>query len=193
MNTSNPMDVEGVKETLVKLMAIADRLDARNLQTAQQFEAAAVTLDQAANRLSEGGDEFAQRALGVIRANVQQSIVQGTETAVDQVRGRLELATTSAQAAARVMEREAQSLTNARRTLVWNGMIALLVGSLLAAGGAAWIAHKSMQEVAQANFAKDILQATRTGAITRCGDVLCARVGAKPRRYGTQGEYVMLQ
>lgn len=91
------------------------------------------------------------------------------------------------------MERESKLLTSARRTLLWNGLIALLVGSLLVAGGAAWVAHKSMQEIAQAHFGKDILEATRSGAITRCGGTLCVRVGKKPQRYGAHGEYVLLQ
>ena len=77
--------------------------------------------------------------------------------------------------------------------LVWNGLIALLVGSLLAAGGAAWIARDSMQKVAQAHFGQDILQAAQSGAITRCGDLLCAKVGKKLQRYGKEGEYLLLQ
>jgi len=71
--------------------------------------------------------------------------------------------------------------------------MALLIGSLLAAGGTAWIAHRSMQEIAQADFGKDILQATRDGSITRCGVSLCVRIGKKPRYYGKEGEYVLLQ
>lgn len=193
MNASSSTDMETVTQTLVKLMAIADRLDARNLQTAQQLEAAVVTLGQGASRLSEGGDAFAQRALGVIGTAAQQSIVQGTENAVHEVRQQLGHTADLAQAAAQSLQRETSSLTSARRTLVWNGLIALLLGSLLAAGAAAWIAHKSMQEVAKAHFAKDILRATRTGEITRCGDVLCARVGQAPQRFGAKGEYVLMR
>jgi hypothetical protein len=185
--------VEVAKQTLVKLMAIADRLDARNLKTAQQLEAAVTALDHGAARLDQGADAFAQRALQLFGTDAQQSMVQGTQQEASQVRYQLEHTASHAQAAAQAMEREARLLTGARRSLVFNGLLALLVGSLLAAGGAAWIAHKSMQEVAQAHFAKDILEATRTGTVTRCGDLLCARVGKKPRRDGAQGEYVLLQ
>ncbi|MEP7185209.1 MAG: hypothetical protein ABI767_05160, partial [Rhodanobacter sp.] len=133
------------------------------------------------------------RALQLIGTGAQQSIVQGTQQATSQVRQQLERTASNAQAAAQAMEREARLLTGARRSLIWNGLLALLVGSLLAAGGAAWIAQKSMQEVAQAHFAKDILEATQSGAITRCGDTLCIRVGKKPKRFGAQGEYVLLK
>lgn len=193
MNTMDATDVEEAKQTLVKLMAIADRLDARNLKTAQQLEAALAALDHGAARLGQGADQFTQRALQLIGAGAQQSIVQGTQQAAGQVRHQLEHTAENAQAAAQALEREARLLTGARRSLVWNGLLALLVGSLLAAGGAAWMAQKSMQEVAQAHFAKDILEATRSGALTRCGERLCARVGKAPQRYGAKGEYVLLQ
>jgi hypothetical protein len=193
MNIADATDVEATKQTLVKLMAIADRLDARNLKTAQQLEAAVATLDHGAARLDQGADAFTQRALQIIGTGAHESIVQGTQQAAAEVRHRLEHTASHAQAAAQAMEREARLLTGARRSLVWNGLLALLVGSLLAAGGAAWIAQKSMQEVAQAHFGKDILEATHSGAITRCGDRLCARVGKAPQRYGTKGEYLLLQ
>ena len=193
MNAPGSADVEATKQGLVKLMAIADRLDTRSRQTAQQLEASIAALDQGASRLSQGGDAFAQRALQVIGSTAQRTIAQGAEQAVGQLNQQLLQSANSAHGAAQVMEREGKSLTSARRTLMWNGLIALLIGSLLAAGGSAWIAHKSMREIARANFGKDILQATETGAITRCGDALCVRVGKKPRRYGAQGEYALLQ
>lgn len=193
MNIGEATDVETAKQALVKLMAIADRLDTRNLKTAQQLEAAAAALDLGASRLGQGADEFAQRALQLIGNGAQQSIAQGTQQAAAQVHHQLEHVAGNAQTAAQAMERNARLLTAARRSIVWNGLLALLVGSLLAAGGAVWIAKKSMQEVAQAHFAKDILEATQSGAVTRCGKRLCARVGKAPQRYGSNGEYFLLQ
>lgn len=193
MSSADATNLEEAKQTLVKLMAIADRLDARNLKTAQQLEATVASLHHGAARLDQGADAFAQRALQIIGAGAQQSILQGTQQASAQVRHQLEHAAGSAQAAAQDMNRQARLLNGARRSLLWNGLLALLVGSVLAAGGAAWVAQKSMQEVAQANFSKDILDATHAGIITRCGDRLCARVGKAAQRYGTKGEYVLLQ
>lgn len=193
MNTQDATDVEAAKQTLVKLMAIADRLDARHQKTTQQLEAAVAALDHGAGRLEHGAEGFAQRALQLIGSSAQQIITQGTQQAAAQVRQQLEQAASTAKIAAQAMEQEAKSLGNARRSLLWNGLIALLFGSLLAAGGAAWVARKSMQEIAQANFAKDILEATRNGAVTRCGDRLCVRVGKKIQHYGAQGEYLLLQ
>ncbi len=189
---SNPEDVAAVRLALTKLMAIADRLDTRNLETVQRVEAAAAALDQGANRLSDGAEQFAERAIQVIGGRTEQVITRGSSQAMGQLSQQLEQSAGSAQTAARAMEEQSRGLTSARRTLVWNGLLALVVGALLAAGGSAWIAQRSLQEIARADFGKDILQATQRGVITHCGDSLCARIGKKPRRYGAGGEYVLL-
>ncbi len=116
MNIANTTDVEAVKQTLVKLMAIADRLDTRNLKTAQQLEAAVAALDHGATRLGQGADGFAQRALQLIGTGAQQSIVQGTHQAATHVREQLEHTASHARAAAQSMEQQAILLTVARRT-----------------------------------------------------------------------------
>lgn len=184
---------EALQQSLVKLLAVVDRLDARNLQTVQRLEAATAAVEQGVGRLDRGGEQFAQQALQRIGADTQQSIAQGAGRAVTEFQHQLQQAAHGVQWAAQAMDEQRKGLAAARRSLLWIGAMALLIGSLLAAGGTAWIAHRSMQEIAQADFGKDILQATRDGAITRCGDSLCVRIGKKPRHYGKEGEYVLLQ
>ena len=41
-------------------------------------------------------------------------------------------------------------------------------------------------------FGEDILEATRNGSITRCGEALCVKAGADARRAGPGGEYLLL-
>lgn len=193
MDISRTDEVDAVRQALIKLMAIADRLETRNMQTVERIEAASVALGQGVERLDGSGERFARSALQVIGNDAQQAVAQGAAQALAEFRRQLQQSADSAQSAAHMMDQQSRGLTTARRTLVWNGMIALLVGSLLAACGAGWVAHRSMQEMAQAHFRQDILQATQRGAITRCGDALCARVGKKSRRYGKDGQYLLLQ
>jgi hypothetical protein len=193
MDISLTDDVEAVRQALTMLMAIADRVEARNTQTVQRIEAASVALDRGVSRLDAGGERFAQSALQVIGSNAQQAVSEGAGQALGEFRQRLQQSADSAQSAARAMDEQRRGLTIARRTLVWNGLIALLIGSLLASGAAAWMAHRSMQQMAQAHFGQDILQATQRGAINRCGDALCVKVGKKPQRYGKDGQYLLLQ
>ena len=184
---------EALQQSLMKLLAVVDRLDVRNLQTVQRLEAATVAMEQGVVRLDRGGEQFAQQALQRIGADTQQSIAQGAGRAATEFQHQLQQAAHGVQWAVQAMDEQRKGLASARRSLLWTGAMALLIGSLLAAGGAAWVAHRSMQEIAQADFGKDILQATRSGAITRCGESLCVRVGRKLQRYGNDGEYVLLQ
>lgn len=193
MDISRTDDVEALRQALTKLMAIADRLEGRNAQTVQRIEAATVALDQGVGRLDGSGERFAQSALQVIASSTQQAVGQGAGQALGEFRQQLQQSVDIARSAARAMDEQQRGLTIARRSLVWNGLIALLVGSLLAAGGAGWMTYRSMQQMARAHFGQDILQATQRGAITRCGESLCAKVGRQPQHYGKDGQYVLLQ
>jgi hypothetical protein len=193
MDVHRSDDVEAVKQALVKLMAIADRLDVRNTQAVQRIDAAVTALDQGVQRLAGGGERFANEALQVIGTRTQQAIVQGAGQAMDGFQQQLQQGAEAATWAAQEMDTQRKGLAAARRSLVWNGLLALLVGSLLAAGGTGFFAWKSMQAIAQAQFGQDILQATRSGTLSHCGDSLCLKVGKKPRRYGKDGEYALLQ
>ncbi len=193
MDISRSGDVESVGQALIRLMAIADRLESRNAQTVQRIESAVAALDQGVLRLNAGGERFANTALQQIGSNVQQTVNQGAGQALGDFRQQLQRSAGTVQAAADAMDVQRKGLTAARRTLVWNGLVALLIGSLLSVGAAAWVVHRSTQELAQAHFAQDILRATQRGAINRCGDLLCARVGTKPKRFGKDGQYVLLE
>jgi hypothetical protein len=193
MESLGPEDVDAVRHALIRLLAIADRLDARNAQTVQRLDAAAAALDHGVRRLDQGGDRFADSALQLIGENAQETIAHGAGQALGDFRQQLQQSADLAKSAAQSMDEQRKGMTSARRSLVWNGMIALLIGSLLAAGAAAWMVHRSMQDMAQADFGQDILQATQRGAITRCGESLCVRVGSNPQHYGKDGQYRLLQ
>src|SRR3546814_2586095 len=97
----------------------------------------------------------------------------------------------AAQRAALDMDEQCKRLARMQGGLVWKALVALTIGSLLAAGGSGYIAWKSMHEVRRAEFGQDILQATQSGVLTRCGDALCAKVGEQAMRYGSNEEYVL--
>ena len=99
MDSSATDDVETVRQALIRLMAIADRLESRNAHTVQRIEAATSALDQGVSRLDAGGERFAERALQLIGNNAQHVVAQGAGQAVDELRQRLQQSAGSAQAA----------------------------------------------------------------------------------------------
>jgi hypothetical protein len=193
MNTDGFDDFDALKNLLGQMATVAQELDRRSAQALQHIENAAVNLHQGVTRLDSGGERFAKTALGVIGSEAKQTITQGTGQAVGEIQQQLRQATQAVHSSAQEMETQRKGLNTARRSMLWNGLGALLIGSVLAAGGAGYFAWKSMQDIAQARFGKDILQATQSGSITRCGDALCVKTGKKPQRYGQNGEYLLLQ
>src|SRR3546814_19428556 len=90
----------------------------------------------------------------------------------------------AAQRAALDMDEQCKRLARMQGGLVWKALVALTIGSLLAAGGSGYIAWKSMHEVRRAAFGQDILQATQSGVLTRCGDALFEKVGEERKSVG---------
>ena len=191
MDTLRTDNVDAVAQALAKLMAVTDRVDARNTQTVQRLETLAATMERGAQRLEAGGERFAAAALQTIALHAQQAVGAVVAQTVGQVQQQMQQAGNSASAAARAMDVELAAMVAARRGLVWNGLLALLVGTLLAVGATVWIVHSS-GALAQARLGQDMVQAMQRGALTRCGDSLCAKVGRKPQRYGKDGGYVLL-
>lgn len=192
MTHDNQDDLDALKQSLIKLATIANQLDVRSAQAVQQVEASTGTLDQGARRLESGAAQFAAQALQLIGDQARQAVAQGATQALDGFNTQLQTGARTAQWAAEGMEEQRKRLDRVQNGLVWKGLIALTVGSLLAAGGSGYIAWKSMREVRRADFGQDILQATQAGVLTRCGESLCAKVGKQAARYGEGGEYVLL-
>lgn len=184
---------EDLKQSLIELSTVANRLDARSRQATQQIVTSTATLDQGVQRLEAGAARFANDVLRAISGQAQHVIAKGTEQAVDAFNQQLQQSTSSAKWAANAMAEQRQLLTTAQTTLVWKGLIALIIGSLLAVGGSGYVAWNNMREVKSAKFGQDILQATQTGKLTHCGDVLCVKLGKRLKRYDKDSQYVLLQ
>lgn len=192
MTPGNQDGIDALKQSLLKLATIANQLDARSMRAVQQVEASTESLDQGMQRLESGATRLASEALQVIGEQARQTVAQGTAQAMGELDAQLQAGIQAAQRAALDMDEQRKRLARAQGGLVWKALVALTIGSLLAAGGSGYIAWKSMREIRRAEFGQDILQATRSGVLTRCGDALCAKVGGQPERYGSDGEYVLL-
>ena len=192
MDTLRTDNVDAIAQALTKLMAVTDRVDARNTQTVQRIETLAAAIEHGAQRLDAGGERFATAALQTIAFHARQAVGEVVAQTVGHVQDQMQQAANSASAAARAMDDELATMVTARRGLVWNGLLALLVGTLLALGATAWVVYRSGETLTQARLGQDIVQAMQRGTITRCGDSLCAKVGKRLRRYGKDGEYLLL-
>lgn len=185
-------ELDALKQSLIKLATIANQLDARSARAVQQIEASTDSLDRGMHRLESGATHLAGEALQMIGQQARQAVTQGTTQALGELDKQLQAGIQAAQRAALDMDEQHKRLARAQGGLVWKALVALTTGSLLAAGGSGYIAWKSMREIQRAEFGHDILQATQSGVLTRCGRALCAKVGEQAVRYGSNEEYVLL-
>jgi hypothetical protein len=111
--------------------------------------------------------------------------------AAGHVSGELRQGAQVAQQAIQGLAAQGSLLTHAQNTLVWKGLAALIIGAALAVIGFGYFARESMQQIEQAHFGQDILNATQSGAINHCGEALCVKVGKRPQRYGS--EYMLVE
>ena len=186
-------EIRTMTEQLAHLLVIANQLNQNHQATVQQVSASASMLDQGLEQLSTGTERFSNEVTRAVGVQARQVIAEGTGQAVGELTQQLRAAAGVAQSAAQTMEVQRRSLATTQRSMVWISLSALVIGSLLSVGGAVYAIRQSTQTMEQAHFAQDILQATQSGATTRCGNALCVHAGKKPQRYGQNGEYFLLQ
>lgn len=187
------MHEDDLKELAVKLAAIAEQLMQRSEQGVRRVEASGASLEQSAQQLHAGAEQFSRDALRTIGAQAQQVIAEHVGNASAQLSGQLQQGARAAEQAADALQTQRAQLNRAQNALVWKGLAALLIGSVLAIFGSGYFTWKSVQTIEQAHFDETILRAVQSGQLTACGKLLCAKVGKRPQRYDANADYVLLQ
>jgi hypothetical protein len=187
--------VDDVKELVLKLAAIATQIDQRNRAGVQHIESGARLLDDAARRLQGGADQFANAVMQSVGRQVQGVVAERSAAGLDRFNEQLRASTGRVQWATEAMAEQRKLLGAAQRALVWKGLIALLIGSVLAACTAGWLFWQARQLGSDPSLASDVRQAIATGALTRCnGGALCARTVAAPHDgKSARNEYVIVR
>lgn len=164
--TGAVMERNDLQDLALRLAAFTDLLEQRADRVADITEANAHAVESAAMALTAQGKDLA--------ASVTTAIRNETRNAMQ------------------ALHAEAASLRSSQRRFASIASLALVVAAVIAAGGSAWMMWQSRQELKRAEFAQAILRATRSGAITLCGEQVCVRVGNKPKRAGVEG-YVIAE
>jgi hypothetical protein len=195
MNDDSTGSLRDTRQLLVKLAHVASQIEAHSSAALQRIEASTGALDQGVQRLDGGVERFTRQAMQAISHGSQAAVEHGARQALEGFDLQLQQSTSHARTAADTLLARSRMVGLAQRALVWQGLAALSVGSLLAAGGSAYVAWHSMREVRQAEFGTAVLRATQSGVLTACGkgQALCVKVGEKPRRAGARGEYILLE
>jgi hypothetical protein len=174
--------LDDTKELVLKLAAIAGQIDQRNRAGTQQIENGVQSLNDTARRLHDGADQFASAVVQQVGAQVQSVVAERSAAALDRFNEQLRASTGRVQWAAEALAEQRKLLSAAQRTLVFKGLLALLIGSVLAAATGSYLLWQVRHLGGDPALTADIRQAVASGALTRCNqDQLCARTAVANR------------
>lgn len=187
--------LDDVKKLVLKLAAITGQIDQRNQEGTVQIANSVQTLDLASRRLQGGADQFAGAVMQAVGKQVQNVVAEHSAHALDQFNEQLRTSASRVQRATEALAEQRKTLHQTQRTLVWQGLIALLIGSVLAAGAGGYLFWQARHIGGDAALTADIRQAVASGALARCNDGrLCART-AVPKHAGkpAHAQYVTIE
>lgn len=183
------MDVEGLKALAVQIATIADRLDHRSESAVRRTEQAGADMGSQAQRLSASTQSFTRDVSHALQQRAGEIIGRGLGSALDEVGSQLRASARTASVAALALEHERMAMTRERRTWLWLGSGALVLGSLLATGAAFHAVTSSRKEVERNHVEAALLHAYNEADVTLCDGRLCANVDERARRHGDRKQY----
>lgn len=186
------VDSEALKQLVLQLATVARQLDRRSELAVARVDASTTALDQELHTLGDGAERFRREAVRVVGEEVHEVIGREAGNMLAAFNRQLEAGAQVARAAANALEEQRHHLAAIRRTLAWRAGAALLVGSLLAVGVAGYTSWNAIRQVRSAQFAEEIVHATRSGILTRCDSALCVKVAEPLRRYAKNPAYVLI-
>lgn len=187
--------LDEVKELVVKLATITGRIDQRNREALQRVEGGVRLLDTATQRLQDGANQFAQAVMQSVGRQVQTVVAECSVQALDRFNEQLQVSVGHVKWATEAMTEQRKLLSATQRALVWKGLIALLIGSVLAAAAGGYLFWQARQLGGESAFDANVRQALQSGASASCnGYELCART-IPARRGGNraQSNYVIVR
>lgn len=187
------MDTEALKALVIQLAAVAERLDQRSQSAVQQVEQAGARLEQRAHRLGSSSAEFTREVSSALQRQAGEFLGKGVGDSIGEFNSQLSSCARAASAAARTLETERQALSRERRTWLWLGSGALLVGSTLAVVSSFYAVVTSREEIERNQIAADLLRAYDRADVTLCGDRLCANVEDGAARHGADSQYRLVK
>lgn len=183
------MDMDELKQLVIKLAAITDRLDQRSEFAVRRVEQAGASLDQSAGRLGSSASTFAREALGAIDKQSGEVIARGLGREIADCVAHLQRTKREASASAHEFEQMRTALRRERRTWVWLGLGALLTGTVLAIAAAGYAVKTSRDELRSNAIEATLLRAYNEADVSLCDGRLCANIDQSTPGFGDRNQY----
>ncbi len=183
------MEADDLKHLALRLAALAERLDQRSEAAGQRIDQAAGAMERGAQQLAAGTANFTRDVSQALRQQAGEIIGSGLAKPMEHFDQQLRSAAQAATAAAQGLERERHALHRERRSWLWLGGGALLIGSLLAVGASVYAVRNARAQVERQQVEANLLRALNQADVTLCGDVLCANTDEAAQRHGDRKQY----
>lgn len=183
------MEQDESGQLLLKLLALAERMERRDERVIALLAAQGAALQSAAREVEGAGQRFLRDVLDTLRGQGRDAVQAGVGEAVAQCRERLWQASAEAARGAETLRTSADTLRQQRTLWLWAAPLALLVGSVLAAAAAAYAVMTSRAEVARHRIEAALLRAYNRADVILCGERLCVNVDEQGARYGQHRQY----
>lgn len=183
------MDTDQLKSLALQLAVVAERLDQRSEAAVQRVEQTGAALDQRAQWFGSSSGNFAHEVSQALQQQSGDIVSRGLAASMERFNAQVAAGAQAAADAAQALERERLALARERRTWIWLGSGALLAGSVLAVGSAAYAVSSSREQVERNRVEAGLLQAINRADVTLCGERLCANVEDAGTRFGERKQY----
>lgn len=187
------MEKQDLQELALRLSAFVEMLEKQATSVADDMAQSGQTMTRSARDIAGQVQQLSQSVVSTVRIESRGAVEAGTREGIAPALEQLQQTIRTLQGSSQSLHAQTKAMQGAQRNMMWLASLALLLGSALAAGGSSYLVWKNQQELKRGEFGRDILDASRSGALNRCGDALCARVGSNPQYYGKNGEYVLLK
>ncbi len=181
------------RQLLLKLLDLAERMETRDARVIELLSRQAAALQDSAHALHAGGQRLGADALAVLREQSRDAVNAGVSEAVAQSRERLAQAAVDAGRASESLRVAGDALLHRRRLWAWAVPAGLIVGSVLAVGGAAYAVAHARSQVQRHHVEAALLRAYNQADVTLCDGRLCANVDMRGRGVGAQEQYRPVQ
>ncbi|GAB2503745.1 hypothetical protein [Lysobacter humi (ex Lee et al. 2017)] len=177
------------RDLTLKLLALAQRMEERDARVIALLVEQGARLEAGARDLHGMGQRVASDALHMLRTHAHEVVQAGVGDAAAGYRERLAALAGDAGRASAELRASAQALRRQRRLWGWAAPLALLAGSVLAVGAAAYAVAHAREQVERHRIEAALLRAYNAADVTLCGERLCANVDPRGPAVGPGGRY----
>ena len=169
-----------IASQVTKLALITDRIEARLGKINEQNVAASNALVDVSRNAQQTANEVTSAALERFRGIATAAIADGMRGAVGQYDQVMVDSANRAHAAIASLEERMQRAGSAHWAMAWKAFGAITLASVAVVGTAVYFVCQARQDINDAHWSKELLNATAAGKLAPCPDGgLCAVVGKK--------------